>query len=277
MYLFFVDDAQQQKPTRKGMGPLVATGGFGIHGDAALKLYASITAICKKRGFPPREEFKWSPSQGVWMRDNLIHPDREQFFLEVVAALKEAGAVAIVAIEDTEASPAHNYALTAKEDVTILFLERVNSYLGSLRQDGLVIVDQPGGGRKDETKYLMACMEALIAGTDYVQFDHIAHNVLTTPSHLSRMLQAADVITSCSLAAIAGESQYAPPVFEAIKGMLRQGDFGHIGGMGLKLHPDGKYVNLYHWLLGDTDFWRYGSAWPLPLPNKKYSAGPDEP
>jgi len=275
VYLFFVDDAQQ-KPTRNGMGPLVATGGFGIPGDAARDLHARISRICIECGFPPREEFKWSPSANHWMRTNLINANRTQFFFQVIAAIKDAGAVAIVAIVDEDASPANSTAGSAKEDATILFLERVNSFLNSVRQDGLVIVDQPGGGRKDETKYLTSCMETLIAGTNYVNFDRIAHNVFTTPSHLSRMLQVADVITSCSLAAIAGEARYSPPVFDAIKGVLRR-DYDRLGGVGLKLHPDGKYANLYHWLLGDTHFVRNQAGFPMPLRTYKYAEGPDEP
>jgi hypothetical protein len=38
-----------------------------------------------------------------------------------------------------------------------------------------------------------------------------------------------------------------------------------IGGSGLKLHPDLCYLNLYHWLLGDSYYRRGGGGHTLPM------------
>jgi hypothetical protein len=48
-------------------------------------------------------------------------------------------------------------------------------------------------------------------------------------------------------------------------------DFGRIGGLGLKIHPDFRYANLYHWLLGDSHFVRYQSGYPLPFKSRPYA------
>lgn len=68
----------------------------------------------------------------------------------------------------------------------------------------------------------------------------------------------------------AGESNFSPPIFECMKPLFRS-ETGRVGGVGLKLHPDYKYANLYHWLLGDSHFVRGGSGTPLPMKNRPYS------
>ena len=60
MHLVFVDDAEQTKPTRADMRPLVATGGIVVPIDRAGWLEAELDATCARYGFPEGEEFKWS-------------------------------------------------------------------------------------------------------------------------------------------------------------------------------------------------------------------------
>jgi hypothetical protein len=49
------------------------------------------------------------------------------------------------------------------------------------------------------------------------------------------------------------------------------------GGIGLKIQPDGRYANLYHWLLGDTVLVRRQRLVTLPDPHRAYAASPDVP
>jgi hypothetical protein len=58
---------------------------------------------------------------------------------------------------------------------------------------------------------------------------------------------------------------------------LLRTELGRCGGVGMKIHPDFRYANLYHWLLGDEFFARYMSAVPLPLMGRKYAASPHQP
>ncbi|MEW6233637.1 MAG: DUF3800 domain-containing protein [Chloroflexota bacterium] len=270
MEFFFTDDARQGRPSRPGMGPLVAIGGILVPGQAVWHLERAIDTLCADYGFPQGEEFKWSPGRDLWMRDNLVGETREAFFIDVLSMAERGGVKAIVVIEDTNLRTATS-APNAEMDVTRLFLERVNIQLRRMRSEGIVIVDRPSGDRANEDRFLANCLETLQAGTTYVKPDRIVLNVLSTPSKLVRLLQAADVVSSCTVAAVGGEARFSPPVFALIKRLLFS-DMGRIGGVGLKIHPDYRYANLYHWLLGDLHFWKAGAGVSLPLTDRPYSS-----
>lgn len=269
---FFADDARQRKPSRPGLGQLVAIGGINVPAESVREIDEQLNVLCAEYSFPPGQEFKWSPGRELWMHKNLTDSRRLNFIKRVMEALTQHEAMALIVIEDTNYATATG-AKTPELDVTKLFLERVNHQCTSGDSHGFVIVDRPSGDRRDEDGFLADCLETLHTGTRYVKPTRIAHNVLSAPSHMSRLLQAADVVTSCTLAVVAGETQYAPPVFEMIKPLLDQG-IGHIGGYGLKLHPDYRLANLYHWLVGDTHYWRGGAGAPLPLRTRPYFTDP---
>lgn len=275
MDLFFADDARQRNPSRPGMGPLVSIGGIYVPSQAVGNLERAIDTLCTDCGFPPGEEFKWSPGRELWMRDNLIREDRQEFFIRVLALAQDSEVKAIVVIEDTDYRTATG-APSPEEDVTCLFLERVHKQFATAGAEGIVIVDRPSGGRADEDRFLANCLETLQSGTDYVKPDRIALNVLSTPSKLIRLLQVADVVTSCTVATVGGEDCFSPPVFDVIRPLLHS-DMGRIGGVGLKIHPDIRYANLYHWLLGEAHFFKRAIGHPLPLRDFPYSSDPNCP
>jgi hypothetical protein len=136
-----------------------------------------------------------------------------------------------------------------------------------------VIADRPSGSRVNETRFLKGCLETLQSGTDYVKPQRIALNVPSTSSDMVRLLQVADVITSCTVARIAGENRFSPSIFSVVKKMLRCAN-GRIGGVGVKIHPDLKYLNLYHWVLDDTMFLKDGCSEPLPNQHHLYAQDP---
>jgi len=257
------------------MGPLIAIGGVRIASEVVGQLEKAIEDLCTDLGFPPREEFKWSPGRGLWMHDNLRGDQRENFFAEVLSLCANFDAQAVVVIEDTSRQPATNSAVGPEQDVTQMFLERISNQLYVSQTHGIVIVDRPRGGRSDENKFLARCLETLQQGIGYVRPDRIALNVLSTPSKLVRLIQVADLITSCTLATVAGESTYAPRIFPQIKPILHSHD-GRIGGVGLKIHPDYCYANLYYWLLGDAYLNRGNTGFPLPMNNYPYASSPDK-
>jgi len=270
MDFVFADDAQQKQPARPGMGPLVAVGGICIPGEAVSKLEGRIEALCADYGFPAGAEFNWSPGRHLWMNGNLGEEKRQRFFMQVLKLTQDSGARAVVVIEDASC-PLATDATSPEIDVTRLFLDRVQKLLGRRKSDGIVIVPWPGRDGAAEDKFLAGCLETPQSGTDYVKPDHIMLNVLFSPSRFIRLLQVASVITSCSIAAVSGENQFSPPVFASVKRLLaRQGE--RIGGVGLKLHPYFMYANLYHWLVGDSDFWKSGTSFPLPLACYPYSS-----
>jgi hypothetical protein len=268
MDLFAIDDSAQLSPTRDGMGPLVAVGGVHVSGTAVRDLELGLDALCTEAGFPAGEEFKWSPPKGSWMRKELIAEAREAFFLLAMALARNAGATAIVAMEDTRKVKASAESPTHEDDVTMMFLERAHSQVLPGRT-ALVVFDRPGGDHRDDFVFLSSCIDKLRTGTAYTKLDKLAL-ALSTDSKLSRLLQLADVITACSTSFVAGEPRWSPPVFrDGVLPMLRE-DYGRKGGCGLKIHPDMRYGNLYHWLLGDTQFVRYQAG--IPLPSKKFTS-----
>lgn len=207
------------------------------------------------------------------MHRNLATEKRQRFFIQVINLAQDSGARAVVVIEDASC-PLATDATSPEIDATRLFLERVDNHLGNRNSDGIVIVARPGGDGTAEDKFLAGCLETLQGGADYLKPDRIVLNVLFSPSKFIRLLQVADVVTSCTTAAVSGEAQFSPPVFASVKGLLaKKGD--RIGGVGLKLHPYFMYANLYHWLVGDSHFWKSGTRFPLPLACYPYSSHPN--
>ena len=100
-------------------------------------------------------------------------------------------------------------------------------------------------------------------------------SVLTSPFRLSRILQAADLIASCILAYVTGESNFAPALFPHLSPLFIR-ESGRTGGVGVKLHPFLKYGNFYHWLFGDEYYVRGNCGHPLPLDTIAFSKSLDE-
>lgn len=242
MQLVFVDDSKQLSPTRNGMGPLVAVGAVMVEADVARSAERALGALCEASGFPADEEFKWSPARDHWMHSSLVDEDRQEFFLRVIDVLAMHGAVAHLALEDISKARATGADVSPEDDVIALLLERLALRLRQAATTGFLVADRPGGGRRDEDRFIGDCLRALNTGTKYVQHDELSF-VLTTDSKFVRLLQSADLVTSCMTAYIAGEVRYAPPVAKAMLKLFPTG-WGGRGGTSIKLHPDFRYVNL---------------------------------
>ena len=268
---FFAEDSKQNSPSRPGMGPLVAIGGINVAGEQVGVLGNAIDEICTSAGFPQGEEFKWSPGRELWMHSGLVGADRERFFVAVLGRLADSDVRSLVVIGDSN----HRTATDSDDpetDVTTMFLERVESQCRSDHSEGFVVVDRPSGGRRDEDMFLAGCLETIQSGTTYIKPRQIAHNVVSTPSKLSRLLQAADFITGCTLAIVSGEQEYSPSVFASVLPLFQR-HMNRIGGCGLKIHPDFRYANLYHWIVGDSHLWKGKTGTKLPMIDYPYCQG----
>ena len=268
LLILFLDDAAQKNCSRERVGRLVAIGGVAIEAAVCRKLELAIDELCiKTYGFPAGEPFKWSPNKDHWMRTNLTEDRRRQFYNDVLTLAAKNGAIGLAAVSDATKGLAIPEAKTAEMDVFIMTLERFDIALG---QDvGMVVAARPSGGKGDEHRFLVSCAEAISAGTNYVKFEKFVTAVVTMPSSNSRLLQLADLVVSICTAMIAGHKEFAGKVFPAVRTILRASG-GRVGGIGLKIHPDFSYANLYHWLLGDTQF--KNSTLPiarLPFPNNE--------
>jgi hypothetical protein len=271
MHFFFADDSRQKNPSRAGMSSLVSAGGILVDADKTLSLTNALNDCCDQAGFPEGEEFKWSPGTELWMRRNLLSEARVAFFDSVFAAAAEHEVLAIIAIEDKNfntaiaGSPDHEF------DILCLLLERVEQCFTS--KGGVFVVDLPGSPRDE---FAAKCRKLIDEGTDYVHFKRFVLPVTALPSKHVRLLQLADVVTSCTTAFVSGENTWSPRTFEKILPLIRE-EWSRRGGCGLKLHPHYKFANLYHWLLGDKHIQKGMSGAPLPLPTWPYATDADTP
>jgi hypothetical protein len=252
MKFFFLDDSRYRNCSRPKVGSLVAVGGVIVDAAAARPLDTSINELCGRYGFPERAPFKWSPDGDLWMRDNLRGQKRQQFFTEVLELALNSGSRAQVTICDSTMKTANSHVDDHEMDVLLLSLERFDIELSREKDNGLVIVSRPSGNRKEEDKFLVECADKVAAGTNYSNFNQLAANVLTMPHTNSRLLQVADLVASITTAMVAGYTKHAGGVFPSVKPLLLRTSSGLIGGVGVKIHPDYSYINLYHWVLGDT-------------------------
>jgi hypothetical protein len=100
-------------------------------------------------------------------------------------------------------------------------------------------------------------------------------NVLTTPSHLVRHLQLADLVTGITTAMFCGQYKYAAPLFPLVKRLLIVNRMEGIAGTGLKVFPN-EAINLYHWVLREDFLHRGGGAVSYPLPQEHFPYASDE-
>ena len=251
------------------MKSLVGVGGIILDETDLRPISSAIEALCLDYGFPPNEPFKWSPGKNLWMRENLIETKRTEFFKSVLSLLQDAKATAICVITERGSAFATGEARTQEQDAVYMLLERFNGSLG-FQELGAAIASRPSGGRRDEDELLKACEEVRQSGTAYSKFNKIALNLVSMPASSSRILQAADLVISITGAIVAGHEKFAEEFWPDVRSLLRK-EGGRIGGVGLKLHPDLKYANLYHWLGGDDYFWRFNSGYPMPLSNRPFA------
>ena len=270
MDLFAADDSEARNPRRSGVRRLKALGGVYVPSESVSSLETVLNDHCRDYGFPEGEEFKWSPSRNHWMRTHLLDQERSRFFIEALDLADELGTSVIAVVVDTHARSATG-ARPAAHDAANMLIERVNTFAAENRRTCLMIMDRAGGGRREEESLVAHCTETLRDGTDYVLPDRFAMGPFTADSSRIRLLQLADLVISCVTAHIAG-SGFTDAVFERLVSMFRQDD-GRIGGKGLKIHPDLRYVNLYHWLLDDTHWWRGTMGIPLPQDDRPSAVG----
>ena len=243
MDFFFADDSRQRTPSRQGMNALVGVGGIYVPSPSVKPLERALNQICVTAGFPPGEEFKWSPGRDDWMWDGLTGRRRADFFSGVLRLCSENRVRIIVVASDTS-SPRPRTSTSHEHFVVQLLIERIERLAAAEGNDAVIVFDRPGGAHAQDDSFLVQCLETIQAGTAYVRPNRIALNALSTGSHFIRLLQAADLVAGCVLANMSGETRYSPAVLTSIKPMIASCN-GSVGGFGIKIYPDFWYVNLY--------------------------------
>jgi hypothetical protein len=265
--IFFADDSSQ-RGHREGMGQVIAIGGIFVEAGALRPLSAAIDRIAAEERIPAGTEIKWSPRKDSWIYHNLHGEDRRRCYSRFLEAALHHGVRAISVCWDTGRTTLEGKDAFA-QCVRFLF-ERVVTYLSVHERQAIVVSDRPSGGHREDTEFLQQFLDLVENGTQHVDPERVLLNVLTTPSHLVRHLQLADLVTGIMTAMVCGAYDYAEPLFPLVKPMLIKNRMDHIGGTGLKVFPD-DLVNLYHWVLNEKFFHKSGGATSYPLPSPKIS------
>jgi hypothetical protein len=256
------------------MAAIVAFGGIRVAGDHLAALNRSLDSVCREKyGFPRGEEFKWSPSRSSWMAQHVKGRQAGELYADVVAQLALHDVVVTVMTSE-ERGQKESREEQARRRTVMYYLERVEQQCVRRNTQAFVVVDQPGGGTQQRSAFLARSADIVESGTFWVQFGHMAHSLLAADSRSSRLLQAADLVTSVVASVVGGRTKYAQPIFDRLLPLLDRNGDEQIHGYGLKIDPDQEYCNLYHWLLGVDILWRGNSGTRLPHPRLPYATGP---
>ncbi len=273
MHLFFADDSSTTGK-REHMKKLVAFGGVLIPMDKVKSHCDSLEEIIVQAGVPKSTEIKWSLPRDNWIRDNLKGEARKKLYTDLLDCTVVHDGQAVVIVWDV-CRTSEDERSAFRRCVDFAF-ERVSVHLAKKNSQCLVIADR-AGSHSDDDQFLADFIERVENGTEFVNSGQVLLNVLTTHSHLIRQLQIADIITAVSTSMVAGNIEYAEPVFQCIKPLLMQNNGGTIGGTGLKVYPK-ELTNLYHWVIGEHVYTKGGGAmgWKIPSENLPYFASPNK-
>ncbi|MFF5257019.1 DUF3800 domain-containing protein [Streptomyces leeuwenhoekii] len=257
MYFAFMDDSsrKQKDVRREGLGPLHAYGAVIFPQESLQPYREELAQLRQELGVPAGTEFKWSPDGGpLHKKWTELHTARVRM-LEAAAAL---GVRACAVICAPELMPERYSENQLKMEMLEYLYERVTYTLGE--DKGILIADQPGGGRKDETRWLADALALDTDGTQYVKpaDKQILLPVITTRSDHVDHLQLADLVAAATTALIAGATS-ADPYRDLIYKLLAKNTRGWASGTGLKFMPSAPYnwralMNLAYWVFGEYTY-----------------------
>jgi hypothetical protein len=279
MHFAFMDDSARaaKDVPRRGLGPLHAYGAVIFPQNAVQPYREHLAQLRRDLRIPVGTEFKWSPDGGpLHKKWNDVHIARVRM-LEDAAAL---GVRACVVVCAPELMPGWTEEQLKSEMLEYLY-ERVTYAFGE--EQGVLIADQPGGGRGDETRWLSDALALDTDGTQYVKPENkqILLPIVTTRSDHVDHLQLADLVVAATTALIAGASA-GDRYRDLIRAVLVKNSRNHVGGQGLKFIPSvvrnpRALMNLAHWVFGDDGYVIPGTGASLepdlPCGNWLYSSG----
>ena len=249
MHVVFVDDSRQQNPRRRGLGELVALGAVIVPDDRIAEYTHRVALLRSRLGIPEEEEFKWNPAKSSFLAkasgDQVT--DLTRGMLEAAAACK---VVTVVALWDRTRVDWNKNEI--EQQIRRPLFERFEYHLKEMHQPGLVICDEPGGGRSELNDFMADSRTLLAHGTDYVRAKRVVLPFMTAPSDHVAPLQLADLVTAATTAAVAGYSRGLALLDLLNPLMRRDGASGRAGGYGLLLWPP-ELCGLYYWMAGDTE------------------------
>jgi hypothetical protein len=248
MRVAFLDDSEQASPPRAGLGHLLAFAAAIFPEESLTPFAAGLSGIVAELGIPPGEEIKWNPPRGSFLKaagGHLVKTLRRRM---LEAAVGHQVRTVTVIIDHNAAYTRLSQAEVGKIILKWLY-ERVSMHLGDHDDVGIMIADKPGGGAKEEKRWLADTLELTSDGTEYVQPGRVVLPVVTADSRHVPHLQLADLIAAATTGAIAG----IPPALELgplLAKLMHRHSLGDVNGAGLVLWPE-NYNLLYH-CFGET-------------------------
>lgn len=145
MDVFFADDSVQLS-RRGGAGYVMSFGGVLVKESELRPLSAHMDAIADHYGIPAGEEIKWSPPRGSHIHTNLHSPEREHCYRDILHSATEHDVKAIVICIHF---PDRTNCAWAMDDCVMYLFERLCMQLNGRESSGIIVCDQPGGGRSE--------------------------------------------------------------------------------------------------------------------------------
>jgi hypothetical protein len=270
MRVAFLDDSEQTNPRRDRLGPLLAFAAAIFPEESLSPFAADLSNIVAELGIPPDEEIKWNSPRGSFLRgaDRQLVTTLRHRMLE--AALDHQVCTVTVIIDHGAAYKRSSKAEVGKMILKWLY-EKVSMHLGDHKDVGIMIADKPGGGAREEKRWLAETLELTRDGTEYVDPGRVVLPVVTADSRHVPHLQLADLIAAATTGAVAGH----PPALDLgprLAQLMHRHRLRDVNGAGLVLWPPGKY-NLLYWCFGETSYStpRMNTGYPLPRPEWPYA------
>jgi hypothetical protein len=268
----FLDDSEQARPPRAGLGHLLAFAAAIFPQENLAPFAQDLAGVAAGLGIPPGEEIKWSPPRGSFLRNaagQVVKTLRRQM-LEAAGAHQVRTVTVII-----DHGAVYKNDSQAQVGMTILkwLYERVSMHMGDHDDAGIMIADKPGGGAKEEKRWLADTLVLTKDGTEYIQPGRVVLPVLTADSRHVPHLQLADLVAAATTGAIAGNPS-ALELGPQLAQLMHRNSLGHVNGAGVVLLP--KHYNLLYHCFGETVASRASMMAGYSLPWREWTYATDD-
>jgi hypothetical protein len=246
--LAFIDDSQQADPIRDGIGHLLALGTVIVPEEHVAGLAADLSSIRAEFHIPADEEIKWKAPKGTFLAEagaGTVSSVRQRM---LEAALDRQIRTVVVIVDHGASYTGLSQAQVGREMLRWLY-ERVSMHLADHNDVGIMIADKPGGGPRDDNRWLAETLQLTNDGTEYVTPGRIVLPIVTAHSHYLPHLQLADLVVAATTAAVAGRPA-ALKLAPLLAKLMHKHRLGDANGAGIVLWPR-RYNLLYH-VFGQT-------------------------
>jgi len=271
--LVFIDDSEQTTVPRRGLGRLLALGAVIVPEDQVAGYAEDLVGIKADIGMPPDEEIKWKPAKNSFLANagGEVVPTLRLRMLDAAGARQIK--TVVVVLDHSMAYTSCGKAEVGQEILRWLY-ERITMHLEGENDIGVVIADKPGGGHKEDSRWLAETLRLTSDGTEYVSPDRIVMPIVTGASHHVPHLQLADLVVAATTAAVAGHPSglaLGPKLLE----LAHKNAWNLAGGAGIVIWPK-DLTNLLYWAFGEDKSAKVAKNVGVPLPWRDWPYAEDD-